>query len=193
MSGIAIDDASARAKPEAAPAPRPNLYTGIARRRLDPDLLVASRARGYLQVTGNVAVFVALLVLAGAAASAWQLALLYVGIGFAMHRLFFPLHDCVHYSLLPSKAENRVSGALLSALLGTSFDAIRDQHMAHHRDFGTPEDPGASDYFVRFRSRGQFLRFLLGPLVGSILFVKLGDYLLRPARTVAESDRPVPA
>jgi fatty acid desaturase len=176
-------------------AVRPALYTGATRRRLDPDLLAPARARGYRQAAGNIAALVVLLVLGGRATAVWQLALLYVGIGFALHRLFFPLHDCIHYSLFPTKTENRAVGALLSALLGTSFDAIRDQHMAHHRDFATPEDPGAADYYVRFQSRGQFLRFLLGPLVGSILFKKLGDYLSRPARAAGDADpgRPVAA
>jgi fatty acid desaturase len=176
-------------------ASRPVLYTGATRRRLDPDLLVPARVRGYCQVVGNIGALVVLLVLGGRATAVWQLVLLYVGIGFALHRLFFPLHDCIHYSLFPTKTENRAMGALLSALLGTSFDAIRDQHMAHHRDFATPEDPGAADYYVRFQSRGQFLRFLLGPLVGSILVKKIGDYVSRPARAVdaAEPDRPVAA
>jgi fatty acid desaturase len=176
-------------------ASRPVLYTGATRRRLDPDLLVPARWRGYCQASGNIAALVVLLVLGGRATAVWQLVLLYVGIGFGLHRLFFPLHDCIHYSLFPSKTENRVVGALLSALLGTSFDAIRDQHMAHHRDFATPEDPGAADYYVRFQSRAELVRFLLGPLVGSILFKKLGDYLLRPARATdaAEPDRPVAA
>jgi fatty acid desaturase len=170
---------------EAPRAARGNLYTGAERRRLDPALLVASRVRGYLQVVGNVGVFLVLLVITGRATAAWQLALLYVAIGFALHRLFFPTHDCIHYSLFPTKLENRIAGIVLSALLGTSFDAIRDQHLEHHRDFGREDDPGASDYYVRFRSRAEFLRFILGPLVGSILFAKVGDYLLRPSRTSA--------
>ena len=180
---------------EKAASSRPGLYTGATRRRLEPDLLVPARVRGYCQVAGNIAALVVLLVLGGRATAVWQLGLLYVGIGFALHRLFFPLHDCIHYSLFPTKRENRAIGALLSALLGTSFDAIRDQHMAHHRDFATPEDPGAADYYVRFQSRGQFLRFLFGPLVGSILFKKIGEYVSRPARAASavEPDRPVPA
>ncbi|HEY2900618.1 MAG TPA: fatty acid desaturase, partial [Polyangia bacterium] len=167
---------------DAPRAARGNLYTGIERKRLAPELLVASRARGHLQVVGNVSVFIGLLVLAGRAVALWQLVLLYLAIGLALHRLFFPTHDCIHYSLFPTKTENRVAGVILSALLGTSFDAIRDQHLDHHRDFGTKEDPGASDYYVHFRSRAEFLRFVLGPLVGSILFAKVGDYLLRPSR-----------
>jgi fatty acid desaturase len=166
-----------------------NLYTGAARQKLDPALLVASRARGYLQVVGNVGVFTVVLVIAGHATAPWQMLLLFMASGLALHRLFFPTHDCIHHSLFPTKSENRVCGVFLSALLGTSFDAIRDQHLEHHRDFGSPDDPGAADYFVKFRSRGQFLAFVLGPLVGSILWVKLGDYLRRPSETPA-SDAP---
>lgn len=164
-------------------APRPALYTGAVRRRLDPSLLVASRVRGYAQAVGNIALLAVVFWLASQAHSGWQIAVLVVAAGFALHRLFFPVHDCIHYSLFPTKLENRIFGTLLSGLLGTSFAAIRDQHMDHHRDFATPDDPGAPDYFVRFRSRGQFLRFVFGPLVGSILFSKVGDYLVRAGRT----------
>jgi fatty acid desaturase len=159
---------------------RANVYTRVERRRVDPSLMVSSRVRGYLQVTGNIGILIALLFLASAATSVWSLVALYLAVGFALHRLFFPLHDCMHYSLFPTKLENRVCGSVLAALLGTSFDAIREQHMDHHRDFGTQEDPGAGDYFVRFRSRKELLAFLLGPLVGSILISKIGDYLQRP-------------
>jgi fatty acid desaturase len=161
---------------------RANVYTGVERRRLEPELMVSSRMRGYVQLLGNMGSFIALLFFASVATSAWQFVTLYLVIGVVLHRLFFPLHDCMHYSLFPTKSENRVCGTLLAAFLGTSFDAIREQHMDHHRDFGTQEDPGAGDYFVRFRSRKELLTFLLGPLVGSILFNKVGDYLLRPRR-----------
>jgi fatty acid desaturase len=60
--------------------------------------------------------------------------------------------------------------------------------MDHHRDFGTRDDPGAGDYFVRFRSRQELVTFLFGPLVGSIVFNKVGDYLLRPRRAAAASE-----
>ena len=169
---------------------RAALYTGAVRRRLDPGFLVPSRIRGYAQAVGNIGVFVAVLWLASIADSGWQFVSLFIAVGLALHRLFFPLHDCIHYSLFPTKIENRVFGAILSGLLGTSFAAIRDQHMDHHRDFATPDDPGAPDYFVRFRSRTHLLGFLLGPLVGSILFSKLGDYLLRPSRTPAAPKSP---
>jgi fatty acid desaturase len=167
---------------------RANVYTGVERRRLDRELMMSSRMRGYLQVIGNVGSLIALLFLGSASTSPWQFVVIYVAVGFALHRLFFPLHDCMHYSLFPTKIENRVCGILLSALLGTSFDAIREQHIDHHRDFGTQDDPGASDYFVRFRSRKELLTFLLGPLIGSILFSKIGEYLLRPHHAATAPD-----
>jgi fatty acid desaturase len=173
---------------ETARAPLPKLYTATERFRLDPSFLVRSWALGYYQVFGNILVFAVLLVMASFATSVWQFAFLFVAVGFSQHRLFFPTHDCIHYSLFSTKTENRAFGALLSALLGTSFDAIRNQHLEHHVDFGLPEDPGASDYFVRFRSRGELVVFLLGPLVGSGLFTKVRDYFLRPGRSVQPRD-----
>jgi fatty acid desaturase len=175
-------------KTETRSAPRPKLYSANARLHLDPTFLVRSRTLGYFQVFGNISVFVVLLFLASIAGYVWQGALLYVAIGFSLHRLFFPTHDCIHYSLFPTKRENRAFGALLAALLGTSFDAIRDQHLEHHVDFAMPEDPGASDYFVRFRSRRELVVFLLGPLGGSILVTKLRDYVVRPARSAEEKE-----
>jgi fatty acid desaturase len=172
----------------AAKSPRPRLYTATERLVLDPSFLIPSRTLGYCQACGNIVVFAVLLGLASAAHTVWQGAILYLAIGFSLHRLFFPVHDCIHYSLFPAKIENRVFGSLLSALLGTSFDAIRTQHLEHHRDFGMPEDPGASDYFVRFRCRGEFVAFLIGPLVGSIFFAKLRDYFLRPGRNAGAKE-----
>lgn len=147
--------------------------------RLDRKFLVHSRTWGYAQVVGSIAVLVVLVALAGVASTVPQYVILYFSIGCAQHKLFFPAHDCMHYSLFPTRAENRVCGIVLAALMGSSFDAMREQHLDHHRDFGKPTDPGASDYFVRFRSRLEFLAFLCGPLAGSILLRKLPSYMLR--------------
>lgn len=164
---------------------RANVQTGAVLGRLDPRLLAPSAWRGYFQVLANIAAFAAVLYLARVADAPWQWVLLYFGSGFALHRLFFPLHDCIHYSLFPSRWLNYVCGSLLSALLGTSFEAIRVQHLDHHRDFATPEDPGAADYYVKFHSRWEFLTFLFGPLVGGIVFRKVWDYVGRPAAPAA--------
>jgi fatty acid desaturase len=167
---------------------RANVQTGATLGRLDPRLLAPSAWRGYAQVLGNIAAFVAVLCLARVADAAWQWVVLYLASGLALHRLFFPLHDCIHYSLFPARWQNYWWGSVLSALLGTSLDAIRTQHLDHHRDFATPEDPGAADYYVRFRSRWSFLAFVLGPLVGSILVKKLWDYVTRPAAAAADAN-----
>lgn len=151
--------------------------------RLDRKFLVHSRARGYAQVAGSIAVLVVLVALAGVASTVPQYVILYFSIGCAQHKLFFPAHDCMHYSLFPTRVENRICGILLAALMGSSFDAMREQHLDHHRDFGKPIDPGASDYFVRFSSRLELLAFLCGPLVGSILLRRLPSYLVRSADT----------
>lgn len=164
-----------------APSRRRPVYTTAVRNRLDPSFLRASRVLGYAQAVGNMAAYFALLLLAARASSPWQSALLFLGIGLMQHRLFFPTHDCIHYALFPTRAENHVVGTILSGLLGTSFEAIRDQHLEHHRKFGAADDPGAPDYYVRFESRAQLLRFMLSPIVGGILVAKARDYLLRPS------------
>ena len=170
-----MSDSSRRTSTTVANAP------GAVRVRLDRGYLERSRGYGYVQLSANVGIFCVLLALASIATRWWELSVIFVAIGCAQHRLFFPLHDCIHYSLFPTRRETRGFGSMVSSLLGTTFDSIRDQHLDHHRDFGKIADPGASDYFVRFRSRREFLAFLLGPLVGSILIEKLGDYLRRPS------------
>ena len=150
-------------------------------RLLNRSFLVKSRWRAYVQSVSNFAIFAGVLVLASRVTISWQYCAAFFAIGCLQHRLFFPVHDCIHYSLFPSKTENSLVGTLMAPLIGTSFDAIRVQHMNHHREFGKPQDPGASDYFVHFRSRGDLIFFLLGPLFGSVVFNKLGDYIRRPS------------
>ena len=163
------------------------LSSVATRRKIDRDYMIRSRIRGYVDVTWSFALMAVLLWAGSVATAVWQFGLLYLAIGCMQHRFFFPVHDCIHYSLFPTKGENRFFGGLFSAFIGTSFDAIKDQHMEHHRDFGKIEDPGASDYFVRFQSRGELIRFMFGPLIGSILFAKLWDYLFRPGRVAAKN------
>ena len=96
-------------------------------------------------------------------------------IGLALYRIYFPLHDCSHYSLFPTRVENRLFGHLLAGTLATPFDGFREEHVDHHRLYGTEQDPGGSDYFVRFHSRGELIRFLLYPLIGGTLLNKVRD------------------
>ena len=158
---------------------RAGIYTKAQPLKLDRKLLITSRRVGYFQIFGNVMVLVFLFLWASQLQSVWQGVLAYIGIGFAIHRIFFPLHDCLHYSLLPTKGENRFFGVILAALLGTSFDAIRNQHMEHHKKFGTLQDSGATDYYCKFQTRWELLVFLLGPLTGSLFINNIGDYVMR--------------
>ena len=162
------------------------------KRTLDRSYLEKSRSVGYSQTIFVVLLFVAALILSAKATQLWHFLILFFVMGCIQHKIFFPIHDCIHYSLFTTKTENVVVGTLLSPLIGTSFDAIRTQHMDHHRDFGSLEDPGASDYFVRFKSRSDFLRFLLGPLAGSIVFEKFSSYLSRPSAAVSRNDEEWP-
>jgi fatty acid desaturase len=150
-----------------------------SRDRLNPRLLSQSNLHGYVQVFGNVALYLTLIVLASRTRSAWLMAPLIGAIGVACHRLFFPLHDCLHYSLFRSRRANAFFGHVIAGLIGTPFTPFRDQHLAHHRDFATPEDPGAEDYQVRFANRRQLVAFLVAPLVGATFVARLVHYVRR--------------
>jgi fatty acid desaturase len=103
-------------------------------------------------------------------------------IGISLNKLFFPVHDCIHFSLFPSKRENQFWGVIVSSFLGTTFEAISSQHFDHHKNFGSPLDPGASDYYVRFNTKLELITFIMSPLFGSIFFNKMFLYLKRPIR-----------
>lgn len=106
----------------------------------------------------------------------WLTPVVVVLMGLVFYRIYFPLHDMSHYSLFRSRTTNRFFGHLLAALLATPFDSFREEHFRHHKHFGTPEDPGGVDYFVRFKSRRELVIFLLQPLWGANLWQKLTDY-----------------
>jgi fatty acid desaturase len=108
--------------------------------------------------------------------------LLYVlAMGWSQYRIYFPLHEACHGTLFRSARANRLAGSASAALLFSAFDSFTHIHMEHHRTWGSREDPGAVDYFVRFRSRWQLAAFLLSPLFGVQLAAKLWENLGRPA------------
>jgi fatty acid desaturase len=170
---------------------RANVQTGSQLGRLDPKFLVPSSVHGWCESVGNIVVFLSVVFLASFAENAWQYALAYIASGVALHRLFFPVHDCLHYSLFPTRSMNRTVGTLIAAIMGTSFDAIRTQHMEHHREFAHSEDPGAADYYVHFYSRWQLIWFLVKPLVGGLILERGWGYLVRP-QTVVRGGRSIP-
>lgn len=103
-------------------------------------------------------------------------AVLFFVVGIAQYKIYFPLHECSHYTLYRSKNVNRFFGHIFAGLLFTTFDGFRLEHIKHHATYGTIEDPGAVDYFVRFDSRVQMIKFLVAPLVAGNLWIKIQDY-----------------
>ena len=111
----------------------------------------------------------------------WPFALLYVlAMGWTQYRIYFPLHEACHGTLFRSAGANRFAGRVSSALLFTTFASFTHLHMEHHRLWGSREDPGSVDYFVRFGSRWQMAAFLLAPLFGVSLAMKLWENLGAP-------------
>jgi fatty acid desaturase len=166
--------------------------TSGAKFQISREFLKPSRVIGYTQVCANLFLYLLALWVISRIENGWVLFLMFFLIGALLHRLFFPTHDCIHLSLLPTKKENRICGVILSSFLGTTFDAISSQHFDHHKKFGTPEDPGATDYYVKFSSRKDLALFILGPLFGSIFFKKMFDYLKRPTRSTNQNENAPP-
>lgn len=109
----------------------------------------------------------------------WKAAFV-LAIGWTQYRLYFPLHEACHGTLFASPSANRLIGRMTAGLLLTSFATFTAIHMQHHRLYGEPEDPGACDYYVHFRSRGAAWCFFLSPLLGLSLLEKVWTNLARP-------------
>lgn len=131
-----------------------------------------------------------LIALAHALPRGWPWKLLYVvAMGWTQYRIYFPLHEASHGTLFRGAWANRLAGRLSAALLFTSFASFTRIHMEHHRSWGSREDPGAMDYFVRFRSRGQLAAFFLAPLLGVQLAAKLWQNLVEPVAAALRGRR----
>ena len=151
--------------------------TGL--KQINPAYLEKNNVHGLIQVVMNVSFFFAALFGASFSRDIWMSIILVFVIGIASHRLFFPVHDCMHESLFRSKRINAICGYLLAGILGTPFHSMRDQHMLHHRYVGTDQDPGAGEYFVRFETRRQMIGFFIAPLLGVTVLSRLFDYASR--------------
>jgi len=134
-----------------------------------------SMVYAYCQTLVPMILLAGLLSVARSATSSASIVALVILIGLVQYRLYFPLHDCSHMSLFAKRGQNVFWGQLLAGLLFTVYDSFRGEHMKHHKTYGTPDDPGAIDYWVRFRSRADMIRFLLVPLWGGSLLAKLRD------------------
>jgi fatty acid desaturase len=115
-------------------------------------------------------------------------------VGWTQFRMYFTLHEACHNSLFPNRGANRIVGNLLSGTLFSAFSSFTTLHMAHHRLFGSQEDPGSVDYFVRFETRSEMLKFFLGPLLGFSILEKVKtnawDPMLATLRTTSPSSAP---
>lgn len=107
--------------------------------------------------------------------------LYFLCMGWTQYRLYFPLHEACHFSLFRSPFANQLIGRITAGLLMTSFSSFTQVHMQHHRLVGQQDDPGAVDYYVRFATRFEMLRFFLWPLLGLSVFEKVWTNVLRPA------------
>jgi fatty acid desaturase len=67
-------------------------------------------------------------------------------IGLCQYRIVISGHEAVHGTLCRSKALNDVVGVVGQALVGVSFPAYREQHLAHHKALETADDPDGHIY-----------------------------------------------
>lgn len=129
----------------------------------------------YLHTLTPLFVLVCLLAIAKSIESVIGSVLIIISIGLVQYQIYFPLHDCSHYSLFKSRAENIFFGNILAGFLFTTFDGFKNEHMEHHKFYGTLKDPGAIDYWVKFNSRYEMIFFLLTPLWGGTILKKVNN------------------
>ena len=140
--------------------------------RLDRNLMAPHNGWGAAQSLVPLAAYTILL-WAAATLQGPVLALVAGLIGLVQYRLYFPLHEAAHNSLFTRPWANRAMGQFLAGLLFTSYEAFRQEHWVHHGSFGSAKDPGRVDYDVRFSGRRELAIFLLAPLMGGTVLIKL--------------------
>jgi len=94
--------------------------------------LGAALGFGRLAMAGGPMV---LFLLASIAAAVWT-----------QHAIAEEIHDGVHQRVFTSVAANELVSKIYASLIGTSFADFRKAHLAHHRFFGTPQDPDYEKY-----------------------------------------------
>jgi len=107
-------------------------------------------------------------------------ALYFVAMGWTQYRIYFVIHEACHFTLFDWAKANRIVGRISCAMLFTSFSTFTWIHMEHHRLWGTEEDPGSIDYYVRFRSKFHQFVFFFEPFLCLILFTKVNEHLVQP-------------
>lgn len=109
-------------------------------------------------------------------------------IGWIYYRVYFPLHELSHFSLLPSRKQNIFWGYIFAGVLFTPFDNFRKEHLLHHRFYGSIDDPGSVDYYVKFNNKKDMLLFLILPILGFSVIRKVNDYLMVKPKNKTEKN-----
>ncbi|MBC7879021.1 MAG: fatty acid desaturase [Anaerolineales bacterium] len=104
------------------------------------------------------------------------LAICFFIIGIMQYRLSVVLHDCIHLTLFKGKQLNMWVGRVSAALLFTTFTNFQSGHMAHHRYYRTEDDPSLPDYEVHPKTTKDLVWFLLQPLIGYSVFIKIWQF-----------------
>jgi acyl-lipid omega-6 desaturase (Delta-12 desaturase) len=107
----------------------------------------ADARRSILQLVTTATVFIALLVVMGAASHGryWLTLLLAIPTAGLLVRLFIIQHDCGHGSFFKSRAANDFVGRALSVLTLTPYGSWSQGHAAHHASTGNLDRRGRGD------------------------------------------------
>jgi fatty acid desaturase len=75
------------------------------------------------------------------------------------HVMAEEIHDGVHFRLAANHRANDALSGFYSCMIGIAFSNYRAAHLAHHRHFGSTEDPDYSKYSVCPRGIGQWFLY----------------------------------
>mgnify|MGYP003340948813 FL=1 len=163
--------------------------TLLSVRNIPKNLLRPGVLYAYGYVAFSFAIILALIYAGAMINGVLPAILFYILIGLFQYRLSIVLHDCVHYSLFESKTANILVGDLAAAMLFTTFTNFRVGHYAHHKFYRTGDDPSLPDYTVIPKSKWDVIWFMLQPLVGYAVFVKLAQFAdVQSGKTSKQAD-----
>jgi fatty acid desaturase len=109
--------------------------------------LAAALGFGGLATAGGS---MAWLVLASVAAAIWT-----------QHAIAEEIHDGFHQRVFSSIQANEIVSKIYASLIGISFSELRKAHLAHHRFFGTPDDPDYEKYESAPQGLAEWTKYFL--------------------------------
>lgn len=154
-------------KPTAARSARPGAF-GMTRQQLAA-LLEKRLAPVLARVAALVALWVGLGALVWRAEPWWLKLPLWAAMGFVINGLVQLAHESWHHNLFKARWANTAFGVLLGLMVGISHEALRHDHLMHHRHNRTSKDPDA--YNAGQDSLGQRALFYAVVLFGLPLSV----------------------